>query len=50
MKERLCHCGGTMKTIRSSIDREVSGKKVTIKNVPFYNVITVKKSYIKQEL
>ncbi len=34
MTERLCHCGGTMKTIRSNIDREISGKKVTINKVP----------------
>ena len=40
MKERLCHCGGTMKTIKSNIDREISGKKVTINKVPiFWNAL-----------
>ncbi|MDD2510924.1 MAG: YgiT-type zinc finger protein [Syntrophomonas sp.] len=34
MTERLCHCGGTMTTMRSNVDREISGKKVTINEVP----------------
>jgi YgiT-type zinc finger domain-containing protein len=52
MKERICSCGETMITKKTTVERKIGSKKITIKNVPvlycnnckeiLYNARTVK--------